>query len=660
MDAEQEFQAAAQLFQSGDFSGAETRLESLNQSIPGNPNILHLLSLARLRQDKAAAAVESLKMLTDTVPDSAEARDLLGCALRQAGRINAAIREFRKALSIAPDAANIHYNLGNAYRDDRQVGPAVTHYKRATELDPDNLNAHFNLGEIYYKALDMTLAAESLHVVALRDPQDLMTQRLLASAAFQAKLFALARTACDNALALAPGNEELLVLRSLCAAQLADYPAAVAAYDELLALRPGDAALLRAKAAALRAMGDAEGALEQYRQARDAAPDDAINQAQLGAMLERLNRADEAWAAISPGLAAEPGHPSLNLVAARLEHRSGEDGKALSRLAGLDEKDLDASPARGDIHFEMADHYDRLGRPGDAIENYEQANAFLARDSEAVEMFRARSAEYLRRLKSAYDDPAALPAAPAARSGQGASPVFIVGFPRSGAAQVERLLDDRPGFRVLTGTSALSAVRDRLLARGDGFPANLFTLSEEDLASLRAFYFETFDRLLPGGDPLARPVDSMGLNILDAGLIHRLFPDARFVHALRHPCDACLECFMHPFRLDLGTVHFTRLDDTVRFFDEVMALWQVQRDALGLAVHDFRLEGFADDPDGALRGLLTFLESAESDAPPSRIAQADDGITLAPGGWRKYEIHMAPHLQRLRPYLKTFGAGNGS
>ncbi|HBT42648.1 MAG TPA: hypothetical protein DEB21_11675, partial [Rhodospirillaceae bacterium] len=96
MDAEQQFQAAAQMYQSGDFPGAEAGLTALALALPNNPNVLHLLSLTQLRQDKADAAADNLKKLTDLAPGSAEAHDLLGCALRQSGRVNAAIRHFRK------------------------------------------------------------------------------------------------------------------------------------------------------------------------------------------------------------------------------------------------------------------------------------------------------------------------------------------------------------------------------------------------------------------------------------------------------------------------------------------------------------------------------------------------------------------------------------
>ncbi|PIW30132.1 MAG: hypothetical protein COW30_03080 [Rhodospirillales bacterium CG15_BIG_FIL_POST_REV_8_21_14_020_66_15] len=669
MDAEQQFQAAAQLYQSGDFAGAEARLEALSRAVPGNPNIMHLLSLARLRQNKAEAAANSLKELTDLVPGSAEAHDLLGCALRQSGRVGAAIRQFRKALEIAPEAANIHYNIGNAYRDDRQITQATAHYRRATELDPDNLNAQFNLGQACYNQRDMVRATAAFLAVVRKAPDDLEAQASLARAAFHAKQFPIARQACEDIFALVPENEGLLEIHAVCAAQLGDFQAAAASYDKMIAAHPGETDLLISKAAVLRAMGDVEGALAHYRRAVDTDPGSPLNRAELGRMLERMNRLDDAWAAIEPGLQGRPNDPALALVAARLERRAGAHDKALARLNALDPGELEASATQGEISFEKGFLYERLDRPGDAVENFEKGNAFLARDVEAVEMFRARSEEYLNRLKRAYESPAARPqTAPAAADGS-AAPVFLVGFPRSGTTLLDQAMDAHPGIQVLEEQATLSVVRDRLLRRGDSFPADLFDIPDADIAALRTDYFDAVDRLIER-DPAARLIDKLPLNILDAGLIHRLFPDAKFILALRHPCDVCLSCFMQPFDLNAGMVHFTRLDDTVLFYEEVMNLWRIQRDTLDLNVHEVRYEDLVTGLEPVARGLLAFLDLPWDDRvlDPAGHARAQGFIgtnsyhqvvqevnTKAVGRWRKYEIHLAPHLQRLRPFIKEFG-----
>jgi len=369
-----------------------------------------------------------------------------------------------------------------------------------------------------------------------------------------------------------------------------------------------------------------------------------------------MNRPDDAWAEITPVLDQHPGDPALNLVAARLEQRAGDHGKALARLNGLDPAMRDASPALGDIRFEMGMLYERLNRPGDAVENFELGNAFLARDAQAVAMFRTRSAEYLERLKRAYDGPAAQPAGNIVPGGDG-TPVFLVGFPRSGEALLEQVMDAHPGIQVLKEQAAMSVVRDRLLARGDDFPANLFDIADTDITALREIYFQAVDRTVTRA-PDTLLIDTLPLNILDAGLIHRLFPDAKFILAQRHPCDICLDCFTHPFAMNDGTVHFTRLDDAVGFYEHVMALWQTQRETLALNVHEVRHEDLISGQQETARKLLEFLGVSWHDEVLTPLA-AEGGESMPAGRWRTFEIHMAPYLPRLRPFIRGFGYADG-
>lgn len=652
MDAEQQFQAAAQLYQSGDFPGAEARLEELAEAVPGNPNILHLLSLARLRQDKSAAATDSLKQLTDLAPGSAEAHDLYGCALRQSGRINAAIRHFQRALEIEPDAAHVHYNLGNAYRDDRQVSQAAAHYKRATELDPDNLNAHFNLGQAYFNQREMAKASAAFEHVVQRAPQDLEALTLLARTALQAKQFMLSRNACENALRLAPNNADLRLLHAQVATQLGDLESAAESYATLLNAHPDNTELLCAQGAILRAQGDAEGALRNFLKAVDIEPQSPDHRAELGRLLESMNRPDDAWKAIAPALDADPGHPAVNLVAARLERRAGDHEKALARLNGLDAGTLAASAAQGEIHFERGFLYDQQGRPGDAIENFEHGNAFLAQDKKSAEIFRTQSEEYLKRLRQAFNSPGAKPSPNTAHDSANSEPVFLVGFTQSGTTLLDLLMDAHPAIQVLEKPETLSAVRNRLLMQSDAFPADLFGLPDGVLDEMRQAYFGAVDRAITR-DPAALLVDNLPLNILDAGLIHRLFPKAKFILALRHPCDVCLSCFMQPFDLNSGTVHFTRLEDTVRFYEDVMDLWQTQCEILNLDVHQVRAEDLAAGFEHAAHGLLEFLGVPREGLLP--FPDGTDTNADALGRWRSYELHMAPYLSRLRPFIERFG-----
>ena len=66
----------------------------------------------------------------------------------------------------------------------------------------------------------------------------------------------------------------------------------------------------------------------------------------------------------------------------------------------------------------------------------------------------------------------------------------------------------------------------------------------------------------------------MPLNLISAGLIHRVFPSAKFIFLKRHPCDACLSCFMQGFAVNPAMSNFHSLDDATAFYVRAMDLWE--------------------------------------------------------------------------------------
>ena len=165
-------------------------------------------------------------------------------------------------------------------------------------------------------------------------------------------------------------------------------------------------------------------------------------------------------------------------------------------------------------------------------------------------------------------------------------------------------------------------------------------------------------------------LDKFPMNTLLVGLLHRVFPQAKFVFALRHPCDVVLSCFMQDFSLNNTMANFCTLADAVRMYTRTMELWQHYRAALPLAVHAIRYEDVVDDFDGQVAALCGFL------GVPWREDLRDfSGKALARGRidtpsyeqvsrpiyrdaryrWQRYRKYLEPHLPALQPWIERFG-----
>ena len=165
-------------------------------------------------------------------------------------------------------------------------------------------------------------------------------------------------------------------------------------------------------------------------------------------------------------------------------------------------------------------------------------------------------------------------------------------------------------------------------------------------------------------------IDKFPFYLTLAGLIHVAFPRAKFLFALRHPCDAVLSCFMQNFRLNEAMANFRTLGDTASIYDRTMRLWQAFRDRFGLDVHTIRYESLVDDFDGQVRGLCTFLGVPWEESLRQFSSKAlDRGKINTPSyeqvskpiyrdaryRWERYRPYLEPHLPLLQPWIERYG-----
>jgi hypothetical protein len=202
-----------------------------------------------------------------------------------------------------------------------------------------------------------------------------------------------------------------------------------------------------------------------------------------------------------------------------------------------------------------------------------------------------------------------------------------------------------------------------------GYPSAIADFDALDVAYLRDAYLRSAAHY-GATDPARLILDKLPMNINLAGLLHRVFPQARFVFALRHPCDVVLSCFMQSFDLNNTMANFCSLADTVALYTRTMDLWQAYRNQLPLVVHTVRYEDVVDDFDGQVRALCGFLQVPWEDGMRQFAAKAlDRGKIHTPSyeqvsrpiyresryRWERYREHLAPYLPALRPYIERFG-----
>jgi tetratricopeptide (TPR) repeat protein len=386
--------------------------------------------------------------------------------------------------------------------------------------------------------------------------------------------------------------------------------------------------------------------------------------ARLGALAEERNELEQADEWVARALALAPANVVANLTRAQLDARADRYDAAAQRLQRLLEQPLSATNeaiAAG----RLGRAFDRLGEYAAAFAAVQRGNRALARSyGAAADGDGPYSLAAIARLRAFFDS-AEMPAGGASTDTR--TPVFLIGFPRSGTTLLDRMLAAHPAIAVLEEQETLAAIKRDFLMDEGGL-ARLWALPAEAMERYRDAYWRDVDARLPGAQK-STVVDKLPLNAIFAGLIHRVFPNAKFILALRDPRDVCLSCFMQTFGGNEAMRHLLDLDTIGTYYAAVMDLVELYRERLPLNLAAVRYEEVVADPRGAIEPLLAFLDRPWNDAilsyrdklrgtridTPSYHQVSRPLYGSAIGRWRHYREQLAPLLPRLQPFVERFG-----
>ena len=471
----------------------------------------------------------------------------------------------------------------------------------------------------------------------------------------------------------------------IAAAAANNHTAAADAFARAVALHPGDPELLSRLALARLSLGDLPAAQRLARQAATLAAADGAVLDRLGHVLCRTRAFEEGFELFRRATVAAPGNPAFlrnlawgaqyvgDLEAAqaalqRVLALSPEDGMAWSTLAAL--------PGWMATDADIA-HLRRLAARPRSIQDglaigHALARALETRGDNAGAIAALSAPKRARLAQKPYDlarDLALFEAAAAQYRigpvGQGtgaAAPIFIVGPPRSGTTLMDRILSSHAE---VTSAGELGVmmllVRDTAGESGAG-PLTapiLARAARADAATMERRYLEAA-KVVVGAAP--RFTDKRPFNLILAGFIHRLFPQARIVRMRRHPADAALGNFRQFFNVASPHHDFSYdLADAARYIvglETLSEVWEANLPADRYRVFDY--EALVADPQGQIAAVLDFCGLAWDPAcldfhnNTQGVSTASAAQVREPlhdrniGLWRRYGAALEPALAVLR------------
>ncbi len=395
-----------------------------------------------------------------------------------------------------------------------------------------------------------------------------------------------------------------------------------------------DSAVLYQAAMTCRQLGDETTAFRLLERCLHINPSLADGWHLKGSMLLDQGAQEQARAALEQALALLPTH-----------------GKSLADLAQLSEQDQDQDQleqrllqaATGSV-----DPWDRssalfaLARRAHKQQDYERAGTFYLQANALGKSLRPYAFNrWMEKQAATLEREQALTAIGPPGQGAGATLTFIVGMPRSGTSLTEQVLSQSPQVLACGELTAMHALE--INARPGAGPEQQ-----------RKRYLNALPK---GHERYARVVDKLPMNFERVGMIHRLFPGARFVHCERSPLDTIWSCFQQDFQ---SGVHWAfdleQITEVYLQHRQLMSLWK-QR----LPDHIFTLpyESLVTDLKRTIGDLCDFLDlaisqdmlaphtSSRSVKTASRQQVRKAVYTSSVDKWRHYERLLAPAQAKL-------------
>jgi Flp pilus assembly protein TadD len=421
----------------------------------------------------------------------------------RAGRPADAIAPLREAALLQPSNAIIQHDLGLACLEVGRTADAVAAFQLAVASNPRYGDAYFRLG-VALEKMGNTGGA----IVAY-----------------------------DRATQLLPSQTEAWFRAGALVYTLGRREEAIGCFRRAAATG-GETSFGRlGKARALLTEDRNQEAEQVLRRTVARDPRNAMAHDLLGNLLSEFGRFDEARQCFERAIAIAPLLAGCYYDLVRCRPVTSDDGLLERMEAALATPGLEAAQ-RVRLHLALGKAADDLGDYGMAMQHFDAADA-VRRDSLSFD-----SAAFAVEIDNliARCTPELIARAPELGSSD-ATPVLIMGMPRSGTTLVEQIVSNHP--EVGAG-GELHFWNERGAAwHGSGASGT----ESRFLAQAATDYLSLVRAIAPKA---ARVTDKMPFNFLWAGLIHMAFPRATIIHCRRAAVDTALSIHQTHFHPSLA------------------------------------------------------------------------------------------------------------
>ncbi len=613
---------------------------------------------------------------------------LLGTILLRKGDLEEAENQLRRAVTIAPGFPRLQEDPGTVLLNLKKPAEALPHLLKAAELTPDNAEAFFKLGGAL-KALGKheeadrafqrsttlspqkgqmdqaaTLFAQGKYRESEKLAQNLLKQNprdvnaavLLARIAMEARAYEDAEALLRRVVEIAPRFIEAWHDLNTVLKEQNKFDEAVEVLDSTIELAPNNPISHYFRAAALAMGSRPEEAEHSYLKAIELDPKLSGAHLGLGHVLKTLGRQEDGIAAYRAAMVLRPNFGEIHYSLSNLKTFKFTDEETEDMVGRLEREELSKESI---VHFAFT-----LGKAFEDKKDYDRAFEYYSRANEAHRdtiAYDPVQTELIHQKIRETFTPELFERFTQENAGcQDASPIFILGLPRSGSTLLEQILASHSQVDGTSELPDLSLVSQSLSDRRSGasYPGVMPKLSADHLTRLGEQYIQQTKRHRLGA---AHFTDKMPNNFPQIGFIQLILPNAIIIDARRHPLDSCMGCFKQHFAK--GQTFTYDLFELGEFYLEYQAMMDHWDTVLPGKVLHVQYEEVVADLDTQVQRILDhcglpFEESCvnfhENDRAVRTASSEQVRQPIYSGSvntWKRFEKHLQPLIDVVEPIL---------
>ncbi|HEV2435958.1 MAG TPA: sulfotransferase [Verrucomicrobiae bacterium] len=249
---------------------------------------------------------------------------------------------------------------------------------------------------------------------------------------------------------------------------------------------------------------------------------------------------------------------------------------------------------------------------------------------------------------------------------------LLCGHPRSGTTLLEQVLDAHSDVtsaeetKMMHDDAYLPLIRD--FPEGTSILQALDSVPPSVIRHARENYFTCIERFLRRQIGNRLLVDKNPALNLMIPMVVRIFPETKFLIALRDPRDVVVSCFTQALPLTPISSSYLSLEGIVNQYANVMGFWLEMAPRMGGQWMYVRYEELVADLPAAANSVLGFLGLGFEDnvlkfyehARTKRVKSPSHADVQKPlyrkavGRWRNYQKYLEPYMPGLERFLEAF------